>query len=150
MKQVKHGCGGWITPTILTNIRVGRHFQGCGGHFQGRAAAVTGTWLFSQLLLVEHWNDGKHCKHCRQQWQHSFWGVSVLTPTWSSAAESFQFAALLLVWFPNPLAKSNRDPVYTAASCTLPSFGVYRWATARTLNDCFLTAFMIVERLFHN
>ena len=79
-----------------------------------------------------------------------FLGVSVLTSTWSSAAESFQFAALLLVWFPNPLAKSNGDPVDTAASCTLPSFGVYWWATARTLNDCFLTAFMMVERLFHN
>ena len=71
---------------------------GCGGHFQGRAAGVTGTWLFSQLLLVEQWNDGKHCKQFRQQRQHSFWGVSVLTSTWnwSSAVESFQFAALLL------------------------------------------------------
>ena len=78
MKQVKHGCGGWITPTILTNIRVGRHFQGCGGHFQGCRAAVTGTWLFSQLLLVELWNDEKHCKHCRQQWQHSFLGFLYL------------------------------------------------------------------------
>ena len=79
-----------------------------------------------------------------------FGGVSVLTSTWSSAVESFQFAALLLVWFPNPLAKSNGDPVDTAASCTLPSFGVYWWATARTLDDCFLTAFMMVKRLFHN
>ena len=70
--------GGWITPTILTNIRVGRHFQGCGGHFQGCRAAVTGTWLFSQLLLVELWNDEKHCKHCRQQWQHSFLGFLYL------------------------------------------------------------------------
>ena len=78
MKQVKHGCGGWITPTILTNIRVGRHFQGCGGHFQGCRAAVTGTWLFSQLLLVELWNDEKHCKHCRQQWQLSFLGFLYL------------------------------------------------------------------------
>ena len=28
MKQVKHGCGGWITPTILTNIRVGGTSRG--------------------------------------------------------------------------------------------------------------------------
>ena len=45
MKQVKHRCGGWITPTILTNIRVGRHFQGCGG--------VGGTSRGALLLLQE-------------------------------------------------------------------------------------------------
>ena len=37
--------GGWITPTILTNIRVGRHFQGCGG--------VGGTSRGALLLLQE-------------------------------------------------------------------------------------------------
>ena len=45
IKQVKHGCGGWITPTILTNIRVGRHFQGCGG--------VGGTSRGALLVLQE-------------------------------------------------------------------------------------------------